>query len=369
MPITLIILIFSIFSFITGAAAPGEPQQAELLFVGDAMQHQAQLDKAKELGKGKGYNYDGCLDLIAPAVMKADYAVCNLEVPLGGGKGGYTGFPCFSAPDSWVVALQNAGFDMFLTANNHTLDRSDYGLRRTLAVLDSLKADHIGTYYDRNQRKQLTPFIRNIKGFDIGFLNYTYGTNGISPRQGAEVALINKEEMKRDIDAAKKSGAEIIVVCIHWGEEYDLHKNSTQRDIAKFLTAHGADLIIGAHPHVIQPMRIIRNELENKNVLVVYSLGNFISNMRTDDTRGGALVKAILQRDENGKAFLKSATYDLLYAAKPWNNENFKVIPSWRTDLIPNAQKAWWNTFSNRAMNIFNTCNVNVEREAPYPIN
>lgn len=364
----LIVILFSLFSFITGAASPGDEQQAELLFVGDAMQHQAQLDRAKELGKGSSFSYEGCLDLIAPAIIKADYAVCNLEVPLGGGRGGYTGFPCFSAPDTWATTLQNAGFDMMLTANNHTLDRSDYGLRRTLTVLDSIKADHIGTYRNAAERKKLMPFLRKVKGFNIGFLNYTYGTNGITARDGAEVSLIDKAAMAREIAATRKAGAEIIVVCIHWGVEYQLHENSSQRNLAEFLADQGVDLIIGSHPHVIQPMQIVHNEKNNKDVLVVYSLGNFISNMKTDDTRGGAMVKAIIKRNKEGQAYLDRATYDIFYAAKPWGNSNFQVIPSWRTALIPAGQKGWWNTFAHRAMNIFNTCNINVEREAPEPV-
>ena len=128
-----------------------------LLFVGDAMQHEAQLDQAKLAGNGV-HNYDGCFDLIAPLVKEADYAVVNLEVPLGGGPV-YRGYPCFSAPDSYAKALRDAGFDLFLTANNHCLDSGDKAARRTLTALDSLKVDHIGTYYDDKEREKLVPFI------------------------------------------------------------------------------------------------------------------------------------------------------------------------------------------------------------------
>ncbi len=119
------ILLFSLLSFIVGAdAAAGQSPAAELLFVGDAMQHQAQLDQALAEGNGLNYDYSACFQLIAPDVMKADYAVCNLEVPLGGGPR-YSGYPCFSAPDSYAEALRDAGFDLFLTANNHCLDSGD----------------------------------------------------------------------------------------------------------------------------------------------------------------------------------------------------------------------------------------------------
>ncbi len=359
---SLAILLFSLLSFLTGAPSPGENQRAELLFVGDAMQHQAQLDRAREIAGGKGYDYSGCFTYIAPAVTEADYAVCNLEVPLGGGPD-YTGYPCFSAPDSYASALKDAGFDMFLTANNHCLDRRDKAARRTLSALDSLGVDHIGTYHDRAQRDSLVPFIRNIKGFRVGFLNYTYGTNGIEPREGAEISLIDRDRMAQEIKKTRDAGAEIVVVAIHWGVEYVLLPNANQKSLAKFLVDQGVDMIIGGHPHVIQPMEIVRNEKEQKDVLLVYSLGNFISNMKTGDTRGGALVRATIERGSDGKARFKEADYDTFFSAKPaGGNTNFTVIPSWMPDLIPAAQRQHWMIFDRGAQKIFDTHNVNVPR-------
>lgn len=355
-------ILFSLISFITGADSIGSAPKAELLFAGDAMQHQAQLDRALELGEGKTYDYSDCFTLIAPTVTQADYAVCNLEMPLGGGPD-YSGYPCFSAPDSYAVALKDAGFDMMLTANNHCLDRRDKAARRTLMALDSIGLDHIGTYHDIVQRDSLVPFIKNIKGFKIGFLNYTYGTNGIEPRDGAEIALIDRDKIAGEIAMTKDAGAEIIVVAMHWGIEYVLLENGVQRNLADFLVDQGVDLIIGGHPHVIQPMKVVRNEKENKDVLVVYSLGNFISNMKTADTRGGALVRATIVRDSDGKARFSHADYDTFFSAKPdGGKSNFKVIPSWMPEMIPASQKAHWQIFDRGAQKIFDTYNVNVPR-------
>lgn len=360
---TALILLFSLLSFLTGAAQPGEPQGADLLFVGDAMQHQAQLDQAKSAAaaKGyKGYDYSDCFTLIAPTITAADYAVCNLEVPLGGGPD-YTGYPCFSAPDSYAVALKDAGFDMFLTANNHCLDRRDKAARRTISALDSLGIDHIGTYHDVADRKVKVPFIRNINGMRIGFLNYTYGTNGIEPRDGVEVSLIDRQRMAEEIAATRAAGAEAIVVTVHWGVEYVLLPGQAQKDLAQFLVDQGVDLIIGGHPHVIQPMEVVRNEKEQKDVLVVYSLGNFISNMKTADTRGGALVKARVERDADGKVRFKHAEYDTFFSAKPTGaSSNFKVIPSRMSDRVPAGQKAHWQLFDRNARRIFDAHNLNV---------
>ena len=345
---------------VCGVDSIGDTPEASLYFVGDAMQHQAQLERAKELGKGE-YVYDDCFEHIAADIMEADMAICNLEVPLGG-KGTYSGYPCFSAPDSYAVALRDAGFNLMLTANNHCLDKKDKGARRTLTALDSLKIRHIGTYHDKAQREKLVPHIEDINGFKVGFLNYTYGTNGISPTDGMEVSLIDKKKIKEEIARTKEAGAELLVVTMHWGIEYVLLENNVQRDLANFLVNEGVDLVIGGHPHVIQPMKVVRNENENKDVLVVYSLGNFISNMKTGDTRGGALVRAVIKRDENGKAYFSHADYDTFFSSKPEGNKNFQVIPSWKENVIPKAQLAHWNIFDRSATKIFNEHNINVPR-------
>lgn len=355
-------LCFSLLSFLVGVERPGDSVSAELLFVGDAMQHQGQLDQALSEGDGIFYDYSDCFSLIAPTIMEADYAVCNLEVPLGGG-GNYSGYPCFSAPDAYAVALKNAGFDMFLTANNHCLDRSDKGLRRTLTALDSIGVDHIGTYYDNEQREKLVPFIKNINGFKIGFLNYTYGTNGIEAKKGAVSALIDKQKMLDEIEKTRKAGAELIVVCMHWGVEYVLVENAEQRQLAQFLIDNGVDMIIGGHPHVIQPMKIITDTKTGKRVPVVYSLGNFISNMKTVDTRGGALIRCRIERNSEGKAVFVSANYDTFFSAKPeGKGTNYMVVPSWMNKYIPKSQKEHWKLFDQSAQRIFEKYNVEINR-------
>lgn len=354
------ILAFSLLSFLTGADSVGAPQGADLLFVGDAMQHQAQLDRARELGGGKGYDYSDCFTLIAPDVTEADYAVCNLEVPLGGGPT-YSGYPCFSAPDVYAQALKDAGFDMFLTANNHCLDRGDKGARNTLKALDRLGVDHVGTYADSLERRRLVPFIKDINGIKVGFLAYTYGTNGIEPKDGMEVSLIDRRRMAEEIAATRAAGAEILVVAMHWGVEYVLLPGKPVRDMAQFLVDQGVDVVLGGHPHVIQPMQVVHNDKEDKDVLVIYSLGNLISNMKTADTRGGALVKARIERGIDGKARFKSAVYDTFFAQKPHGPRgNYRVVPSSMSDLIPAGQQEHWNIFNRNARRIFDEHNVKV---------
>lgn len=352
-----------------GKKADAEQQQKSLrdtinlLFVGDAMQHGPQLNAALKEGGGKRYDYSKYFTLIAPEVKAVDYAVANLEVPLGGGPQ-YRGYPCFSSPDSYAQALVDAGFDMLLTANNHCLDSGDKAARRTLRALDSLRVDHIGTYDNAADRKAKVPFIKNIKGAKIGFLNYTYGTNGIKPTTDFEVSLIDRDKIAEEVKATRAAGAELVVVTIHWGVEYNQIENENQRQLADFMLANGVDMIIGSHPHVVQPMKVVTDSVSGKKSLVVYSLGNFISNMNDADCRGGALVRTRIVRDDDGKLHFDAADYDLFFTAKPeGSNTNFRVVPSWMPANVPAGQKSAFELFNRGALNIFNKYNVDVPQK------
>lgn len=348
----------------TGAVAQAFPDTATLIFFGDAMQHQAQFDRAEKLGTPTNpYNYDDCFTLLTPALKDADYSIVNLELPLGGGPK-YSGYPMFSAPDSYAIALKNAGFDLFLTSNNHCLDRRDAGLRRTLDVLDSMKVDHIGTYRNAAERTKLVPFVKEINGMKVGFLNYTYGTNGLTANDGAEIAYIDKEKMKQEIAAVKNAGAEIVVVMPHWGIEYKLNENSNQRDLADFLLKEGVDLVIGGHPHVVQPMKVVTDTVSGRRSLVVYSLGNMISNMTTANTRGGALVRVVIERDKaTGKVKFKNAEYDTFITEVPsGEGTNFRVVPSWAIDKLPASQKSNWTQHNTAVQKLYDEYNIEVPR-------
>ncbi len=325
------------------------PQEVSLVFAGDAMQHQGQLDAARR--PDGSYGYDGCFDAVAPYISAADYSVVNLETTLG--AGGFTGYPCFCSPDSYAEALRDAGFDMMLTANNHTLDRLDKGLHRTISVLDSLGVDHLGTYHDGESRQRALPMVKDIKGIKIGFLNYTYGTNGLTVKGDAVVDYIDTDLMASDIESARAAGAEILAVAVHWGVEYKLLPHPSQKALADFLVGQGVDLIIGGHPHVIQPMEVRHSEKYGKDVLLVYSLGNFISNMKTTDTRGGAMVKAVLRRGDDGVARFAKASYSLVFTVPPAGGvSGYRLYPA-MSDGIP----------ASSAERIFTRHNISVPRD------
>lgn len=348
-------LLADLLSFILPLLPEGaatQPRSAELLFAGDAMMHEAQISAAKTTDGS--YSFDEYFDSIKPYIESADFAVVNFEASLGGKP--YRGYPCFSAPDEYPEALTKAGFDFFLLANNHILDRRDRGLHRTIAGLDSLGIPHCGIYHDKAARDTLLPCIKNINGFKVGFLNYTYGTNGIVIQGDAVVNYIDTALIASDISNARSNGAELIATCIHWGDEYKLLPNLSQKRLADKLISLGADMIIGGHPHVVQPMEM-RN-YKGRNVLLVYSLGNFVSNMKTTDTRGGAMVRVKLDRDSLGTARVASAAYSLIYTEPPGEGrKNFRLMPADRSrDLRAKA-------FLRNAETIFNKHNVNIPKD------
>ena len=204
------------------------------------------------------------------------------------------------------------------------------------------------------------PFIRHINGFRIAFLNYTYGTNGIEKRSPIEIDYIDRGLMARDVEQARSQGAELIVACIHWDDEYRLLPNKAQRSLAAYLDSLGVEMIIGGHPHVIQPMELTESKHTGRPVLTVYSLGNFISAMRTTDTRGGAMVRVVLGRDTDGRAEIKSASYRMVFVEPPVNRgDNFRLLPS-ESDSLHHSMHSRRDAFVRNARAIFDRHNINV---------
>lgn len=273
------------------------PDTLTLMFIGDVMSHSPQVDAAR-LEDGT-YDYAPCYRFLAPYIASADLCIANMEVPLAGAP--YTGYPQFSCPDAMMSQLFDAGVDVFLTANNHTCDKGAKGIRRTIHVMDSLGIPHVGTYLDSMDFQQRNPLIVEKNGFRIALLNYTYGTNGIPAPNPFIVNLLDSTVIARDIARARELKADYIVVMPHWGIEYERHQNKKQMGYTRYMYECGADMVIGGHPHVVQPIT-----LENKNELGVaqrvtaYSLGNFVSNQRKRYTDGGIIVKCQLVRDTNG---------------------------------------------------------------------
>jgi poly-gamma-glutamate synthesis protein (capsule biosynthesis protein) len=256
-----------------------------LFFVGDMMGHEPMINAAFNHEKGV-YDYSHWFQFIQEAVHSYDYSCANLEVTLAGKP--FTGYPQFSSPDAYASAIRDAGFNIFVTANNHSQDRGKKGVERTIAVLDSMNIIHTGTFVDTLTRDKNYPLIQDVKGVKIALLNCTYGTNGLVVQHPNVVNMIDTAEIRKDLKTAKDRGAQFIVMNIHWGSEYQRKENAEQDKLAQWLADSGADAIIGLHPHVVQPMVILHPKNNpSKNVPVAFSLGNFISNQRERYKDGG----------------------------------------------------------------------------------
>ncbi len=336
-----------------------QEKKVSLLFAGDAMQHKPQSDNAYRKGV---FDYSSYFKYLKDDIAEADVAVVNLETPLAGKP--YTGYPQFSAPDEFAVALKNAGFDVFLMANNHCVDKGKKGLERTLRVLDSLDVRHVGIYRTKNEKVKSYPMMLTRNNIRMAFLNYTYDTNGISVSSPNVVNHIDTIQIKKDIgDAKGLLNADFVIVCIHWGEEYRLLPNKEQERLAQLMVREGADLIIGSHPHVIQPTHVLKDEKDKITNIIAYSLGNFVSNQSRENTDGGQMIKVIVSK-ENFKTKIKSCSYQLIYVDRQPNANkiDYTLLPikrfeNMKDSISPNSYSKMM-IFAQNARNLFNKYNV-----------
>ena len=348
--------VFSLIIALLSSVILSAQERVTLLFVGDLMQHDAQI-KAARTSEG----YADCFKHVAAEIRKADVAVANLEVTLGGKP--YRGYPAFSAPDEFAYAAKDAGFDVFLTANNHCLDRGKRGLERTIMVLDSLRMPFAGTYVNEEARRKRYPLLIEKNGFRIVLLAYTYGTNGLTPSGANIVNYIGREQMKEDILSARRMDPDVLIACMHWGLEYHSLPNASQKELADWLIGQGVDHVIGSHPHVLQPMEVRPDTHTPAKHLVVYSLGNFISNMSKAKTDGGAMVKMELKK-MGGITRLVDCSYSLVWTSRPVlsQNKNFVLYPaSFSSQSIRNEELRPFRLFLDSSRTLFDKYNKNIK--------
>jgi len=283
------------------------------------MGHDSQIASALATGE-PGYDYKPCFQYLRPYLQEADLVIGNLEVTFAGEP--YKGYPAFSSPDELADALKWAGFDILVNANNHALDRGRRGLERTVEVLHEQEIVQTGTFPDKASRDSFYPLILEKKGIRIALLNYTYGTNGIRDRPPAIVNRIDRAQMEEDIHKAHTAEPDFILVCMHWGQEYQLTENKEQQELASYLFELGADAVIGSHPHVVQPIRG-----KEAGDLVVYSLGNLISNQRTRPRDGGILFEMVLSEEDHQ---ISSFGYLPVWVWKPQTKKGtgFTLVPA-----------------------------------------
>ncbi|GCC51873.1 CapA family protein [Chryseotalea sanaruensis] len=342
-------------------AAAQDTTRLSLLFTGDVMGHDSQIAAAYNASTGS-YDYTSCFQFVKPYIAAADLAIGNLEVTLAGAP--YKGYPAFSSPDALAVDLQDVGFDVLVTANNHSCDKGKRGIERTIEMLDSFKIVHTGTFTDEASRLNDYPLILEKNGFKLALLNYTYGTNGIPVPKPTIVNAIDTAQIRKDITQAKLPNPDYIIAFMHWGSEYQSQPNAYQKVLTKYLFDSGVQLVIGAHPHVLQPMQFNK---ENQQ-LVVYSLGNFVSGQRDRYKNGGAMVRIDLSKIRNDSVITKhidSVNYILQYVHRDAQKKYVVLpVPTFENDttgfIKDELSKQNFKTFITDSRLLFSKYNANV---------
>lgn len=285
-----------------------EPE-IDIVMVGDILLHE-NVQESGKLEDGT-YNYDHLFANITEDIQEADIAIANQEVILGGTEIGLYGYPNFNGPYEVGDALAKAGFNVILHATNHTLDRGKTALVNCMDFWNTKHSDVavLGIFesqdaYDNNI------YVYEQDGVKIAILNYTYGTNGMPTPDDMPfaVAMLEEEKVLADLEKANME-ADFVVVCPHWGTEYQHTQSAEQQRWAQLFLENGVDLVLGTHPHYIQPVEMLTDE-EGNQMLVYYSLGNFInstgeSGRGTADRMIGCMAEITVARKENGEVYIK----------------------------------------------------------------
>ncbi|MGL5560303.1 MAG: CapA family protein [Paraclostridium dentum] len=344
--------------------------------IGDIMAHDDQL-KAQFDKDTNTYSFDNNFKYVKPYISNSDLAIGNLETTLAGPKAKYSSFPKFNSPDELADAIKNSGVDIVSTINNHTYDRGSDGVYRTIDVLNSKDIEHVGTQKNDEDENFL---IKDIDGVKLGITAYSYGQvygsttalNGLNIDYNdlnnlnifnSSYVDIAFNEIKDTLDVMNNKETDLQAVILHWGDEYTRQPNKFQKELAKKLCDYGVDIIIGSHPHMVQPIEMIKSDENDNETLVIYSLGNFLSNQRNEIlnkkyTEDGVIVNIDINKNLNtGETKISNVEYIPTWVNK-YNNKNdkltYEIIPLInekqlsKIDNLPldKAKKSYDNTTS-----------------------
>jgi len=295
-----------------------EPINFTMTAIGDTLCHNTQYWDAYN-SSTKQYDFSYVYDDIKDYTSSADITIGSLETTFAGEDRGYSNYPVFNSPDSLATGLKDIGVDVISLAGNHALDYGYSGICRTIDVLDNVGISHLGTYKSAEDQNKI--LIKDVKGVKIAFINYTYGTNGIPVPSDKPYCLnlIDKDLISKQIKQAKEQNVDMIVACMHWGTEYKTSANDEQKELADFLFKSGVDIILGNHPHVLEPMEkktITLDDGSTKDVFVAYALGNFTADQRAEITRDSAILNLDITKDSDGKILINKVSYVPIYMYK-----------------------------------------------------
>lgn len=300
-----------------------QPKKLSLVMVGDALLHSSVYKDAYNDGR---YDFSSQLELIKPIISNYDLAFYNQETVLGGTEIGLSDYPMFNSPKEFGDNMIDLGFNVVNLATNHTIDRGEKAIQSSCEYWNSKKDNVLfaGSYCSKEEAEEIK--IKEKNGIKYTLLSYTYGTNGLAIPEGKDylVNLYSDEKAKKDIEKVRDK-VDLLLVSMHWGVEYRTEPTDEQKREAEYLSSLGVDIIIGTHPHIIEPVTFI------DDTLVIYSLGNFISAQSTNNDYN-TMVELMSSVDiikENGKIKLENLNNELLYnyyqKGSTWHD--FKVIP------------------------------------------
>ena len=315
-------------------AAPAVEQQKDVTInmavIGDIMCHSTNFADAYDKEKDT-YDFSYVFSDIKNYIQNADIAIGNLETTFAGKEVGYSGYPTFNTPEQLAQNLVDLGLDVVSTANNHSLDKRYNGLVSTLDELDKVNLSHTGTYRSKEDQDKI--ITKNVNGINIAFLSFTYGTNGIPVPSGKEycINLIDEDLMLDQISKAKALNPDLICVSMHWGDEYKLKQNKNQEKLADFLFKNGVDIILGSHPHVLEPMEKRTITLEDgttKDGFLIYSLGNFMSGQVIENTMNTIILQLQITKHSNNSITIDSVKYVpiFMYDKGAGQEKRYKII-------------------------------------------
>lgn len=291
-----------------------EAPSIQIIMVGDMLMHERVMESG--LLEDGTYNFDHIFVNVKDTIENADLAIVNQETILGGSELGLSGYPAFNSPYELGDSLVNAGFDVILHATNHTLDKGKTGVLNCMNFWDNNYPNITYLGINKSQEEWNTNiFIYEQEGIKIAILNYTYGTNGINPPSDMPyiVNYLDEEKVIQDLAYAEEN-ADFTIVCPHWGTEYVLTATDSQKNWARLFMENGADLVIGTHPHVIEPIEMLTDENGNE-MLVYYSIGNFVNGTSgtgfgTTNRMLGGIADVTISLNENKEAYVKE--YDVI---------------------------------------------------------
>lgn len=306
--------------------AGGGNKKALIAFTGDLMCHSPLYEYAKT---DSGYDFTPYYQYIRDELSYADLTIGNLETVLGGREMRFSGYPDFNSPDEYALALKNAGFDFLVTANNHSLDRGEKGLLRTIDVLKKNGIGYTGTHANQQDRDSIR--ILSVNDISIAILNYTYGTNGKPVPKGKDFIInrIEKTIIQKDIRAARELKADVVIVVFHYGQEYKREPDQYQKMVNDWVWEAGADVIVGSHPHVLQPAVLLSDSIKGSNKFTAYSLGNFISNQQWRYSDAGAVLYLTFEKSAN-RTMLAGAEFlpTWVFKGEIDGKKTYRILPS-----------------------------------------